>query len=234
MKVLSENNFNILDVLCDKKVLYAEDEKGIAKNITEVLELFFQKVVEVSDGLEALTEVKCSSYDVLMFDISMPNMDGLTAIKEIREFNKKIPIIILSAHTEQEYLWRAVELKITKYLTKPYDKKTLINALEQVSLELVDFNTQVKLTTNCIYNPCSKILSCDSKNIKLSKNESRLLEYFIQRKNETITFESIYDYLWEFDIPSKEAIKSIVKELRRKIGKDMIKNIYGVGYLFEL
>jgi len=226
--------FDILNILEDKKVLYAEDEEGIAKNITEVLELFFLKVVEVRDGKEALDELSCSSYDVLMFDISMPNIDGLQAIKEIRKTNKKIPIIILSAHTEQEYLWKAVELKITKYLTKPYDKETLIKALEQVSLELVDFNTKIKLTDNCIYNPCKKVVTNGTENIKLSKNESRLLEYLIQRSNETVTFDQIYDYIWEFDIPSKEAIKSIIKELRKKIGKDLIKNIYGTGYMLEI
>ena len=68
----------------------------------------------------------------------------------------------------------------------------------------------------------------------MSKNESRLLEYFIKRKNQTITFDDIYDYIWEFEVPSKEAIKSIVKELRKKIGKDLIKNIYGTGYILEL
>ena len=226
--------FDVLDILSDKKVLYAEDEAGIRHNITEILQLFFHKVVEVGDGVEALSEIACSSYDVLMFDISMPNMDGLEAIKEIRKTNKKIPIIILSAHTEQEYLWRAVELKITKYLTKPYDKETLIKALEQSALELVDFNTKIILTSDSIYNPCAKIVCYRKENIKLSKNESRLLEYFIQRVNQTVTFNEIYDYIWEFEVPSKEAIKSIVKELRRKIGKDLIKNIYGTGYILEI
>ena len=164
----------------------------------------------------------------------MPNMDGLQAIKEIRKTNKKIPIIILSAHTEQEYLWRAVELKITKYLKKPYDKKSLTEALKQASLELVDFNTQIKLTAECVYNPCTKVASRNKENIKLSKNESRLLEYLIQRKNQTVTFDDIYDYIWGFEAPSKEAIKSIVKELRKKIGKDLIKNIYAIGYMLEL
>ena len=235
MKIIkSENSFDILDILSDKKVLYAEDEKGIRQNIAEVLDLFFQKVVEVSDGLEALNEFSFSSYDILVFDISMPNMDGLQAIKEIRKFNKKIPIIILSAHTEQDYLWRAVELKITKYLTKPYDKETLIKALESASLELVDYNINTKLTANTTYNPCTKTVYYENNNIKLSKNESRLLEYFIKRSNQTITFDAIYDYIWEFEIPSKEAIKSIIKELRKKIGKDLIKNIYGIGYIFEM
>ncbi len=226
--------FDVLDILSDKKVLYAEDEEGIAKNIAEVLKLFFLKVVEVRDGGEALNELSCSSYDVLMFDISMPNMDGLEAIEEIRKTNKKIPIIILSAHTEQEYLWRAVELKITKYLVKPYSKNTLIQALEQASLELVDFHTTINLTNDCIYNPCAKIVCCGKEHIKLSKNESRLLEYFIKRVNQTVTFDEIYDYIWEFEVPSKEAIKSIVKELRKKIGKDLIKNIYGTGYILEI
>ena len=235
MKILSsKNDFDMLDILSDKKVLYAEDEIGIAENIAEVLELFFQKVVKVNDGIEALNEVTFNSYDVLMFDISMPNMDGLQAIKEIRKFNKKIPIIILSAHTEQEYLWRAVELKITKYLTKPYNKKTLIKALELVSLELVDYNTNIKLTTNCIYNPCTKTVCYENKNIKLPKNESRLIEYFIKRPNQTITYDAIYNYIWEFETPSKDAIKSMIKELRRKIGKNLIKNKYGIGYIFEL
>jgi DNA-binding response OmpR family regulator len=228
------NNYNILDILSDKKVLYAEDEEGIRKNIVEILRLFFEKVVAVGDGREALNEMILSSYDILMFDICMPHIDGLKAVKKIRERDKKIPIIILSAHTEQNYLWRAVELKITKYLTKPYDKTSLTNALELAALELVNNNLKIKLKNNCIYNPCLKIACFGTKDIKLSKSESRLLEYFIKNANTAVTFDKIYDYIWEFEQPSKEAIKSLIKELRKKIGKECIKNIYGIGYLLEL
>ncbi len=228
------NNCNLLDILSDKKVLYAEDEEGIRKNVVEILELFFEKVVAVSDGREVLDEMMLSSYDVLMFDICMPYLDGLEAAKKIRKKDKKIPIIILSAHTEQNYLWRAVELKITKYLTKPYDKASLMNALELTALELVDSHLEIKLKNNCIYNPCLKIACWGTKDIKLSKSESRLLEYFIKKANTVVTFNDIYDYIWDFEQPSKEAIKSLVKELRKKIGKECIQNIYGIGYLLEL
>ena len=227
-------NCNALDILSDKKVLYAEDESGIRKNVTEILELFFQKVVSVSDGKEAVDEMILDSYDILIFDICMPNMDGLEAIKIVRKKKKKIPIIILSAHTEQAYLWRAVELKITKYLTKPYDKDALINALKSASMELVDNNLRIRLSQNCVYNPCTKSVNCNSKEIKLSKSESRLLEYLIKRANQSVSFDDIYDYIWEFEQPSKEAIKSIIKELRKKIGKECIKNIYGIGYMLEI
>ena len=224
---------DVLDILADKKVLYAEDEKGIRKHISEVLELFFDKVVSVEDGLEATYEMDVASYDVLMFDICMPHLDGLEALRKIRQKDKKIPIIILSAHTEEEYLWKAVELKISKYLVKPYDKQHLIEALKVVALELVDNNLEIKLKNGCIYNPVKKIACEGSKNIQLTLKESRLLEYFIKRENQSVTFDDIGEYLWDMEIPTKEAIKSVVKELRKKIGKECIKNVYGIGYMLE-
>ncbi len=224
---------DVLDILADKKVLYAEDEKGIRKHITEVLELFFDKVVAVEDGLEATYEMEVGSYDVLMFDICMPNLDGLEAIKKIRKKDKKIPVVILSAHTEEEYLWKAVELKITKYLVKPYDKQSLIDALKIVALELVDNNLEIQLKNGCIYNPVKKIVCEGSKNIQLTLKESRLLEYFIKRQSQSVTFDDIGEYLWDMEVPTKEAIKSVVKELRKKIGKECIKNVYGIGYMLE-
>jgi len=228
------NQNNILDILADKKVLYAEDEEGIRRNVSDILELFFDQVTTVENGEDALQELELSIYDVLIFDICMPHIDGLDAINNIRKKDKKVPIIILSAHTEKEYLWRAVELKITKYLTKPYDKDGLIKALETSALEIVDNNVNIKLRNGCIYDPRLKMACLDNVNTKLSKSESRLFEYFIKRSNEVISFDEIYDYMWEFNTPSKEAIKSLIKELRKKMGKKSIQNIYGIGYMLEI
>jgi len=228
------NRYTTLDILANKTVLYAEDEYGIRKNITEILNNFFQRVTSVDDGLKALNEFKTNDYDMLIFDISMPNLDGIETIKKIRKVNKKIPIIIISAYTEQEYLWRAIELKITKYLKKPYNRKSLTTALEAAALELVDYNLDVKLTKEYKYNPSTKTIYNTNYFTKLSKNESTLLEYLIKNKNKIVTFDNIYHYVWEDKTPSKEALKFLVKELRKKIGKDLIKNVYGIGYILEL
>ena len=225
---------NLLDILSDKKVLCADDEKGILSNVVEILEIFFEEVTGVNDGEKALQEAQNNLYDVLLFDISMPNMDGLEAIKMIRKNNKKIPIIILSAHTEQEYLWRAVDLKITKYLTKPFDKNILLKALEEVALELVDYKITVKLTDEIKYDFRTKLITKGELVLKLSKSESRLLEYFLKNVNQITTYDSILDYMWEYEKPTKEAIKSIVKDLRKKIDSKFIKNLYGVGYICEI
>ncbi len=230
---MKAKKFNLLDILSDKKVLYAEDDEGVAKNTIEILEFFFEEVVAVSNGNEALYELESGSYDVLVFDVLMPELDGIEAIKQVRKKDKKIPIIVISAHIEKEYLWRAIELKITKYLPKPCYKDSIMKALEAVSLELAENKTETKLYENCIYNPYLKTIYIDKIEVRLSINESRLLEYFIKHSNQIISYDRIYSYIWGADAPSKEAIKFIVKELRKKIGKEMIENVYGVGYIFK-
>ena len=226
--------YDILDVLSNKKVLCLEDEEAILKNICASLELFFAEVNGVTDGYDALELAMSDAYDVLVLDISVPNIDGLEIAKKVRTINQKIPIVILSSHFEQEYLWRAVELKITRYLAKPYDKKSFIKALEDVALELVGRKPTLRLNDEVEYDFGKKVLYINGEISHLSKSESRLLEYFLNNKNQTITYEQIFDYIWEYEQPSKEAIKTIVKELRRKLGEDVIKNLYGVGYLCEI
>ena len=222
-------DYSVLDVLSNKKVLCLEDESYILKNMIDSLELFFAEVKGVSDGLEALDEAMSGSYDALVLDVSVPHMDGLEVAKKIRSANRKIPIVIISSHTEQEYLWRAVELKITRYL-----KDTFIKALEDVAMELIDHTPMFSINSELKYDFSKKIIYIKEEACRLSKSESKLLEYFLNNKNQTITYEQLFDYMWEFEQPTKEAIKTIVKELRRKIGKDTIKNLYGVGYLCEV
>ena len=225
---------DILDVLSNKKVLCLEDEEAILRNICASLELFFAEVKGVADGFDALELAMSGAYDALVLDISVPNIDGLEIAKKVRAINQKIPIVILSSHVEQEYLWRAVELKITRYLAKPYDKKSFIKALEDVAFELVGRTPTIRLNDELEYDFGKKALYVNGQISHLSKSESKLLEYFLNNKNQTITYEQIFDYIWDYEQPTKEAIKTIVKELRRKLGKDVIKNLYGVGYLCEI
>ena len=226
--------YDILDVLSNKKVLCLEDEEAILRNICASLELFFAEVKGVTDGFDALELAMNGAYDALVLDISVPNIDGLEIAKKVRAINQKIPIVILSSHVEQEYLWRAVELKITRYLAKPYDKKSFIKALEDVAFELVGRTPTIRLNDELEYDFGKKALYVNGQISHLSKSESKLLEYFLNNKNQTITYEQIFDYIWDYEQPTKEAIKTIVKELRRKLGKDVIKNLYGVGYLCEI
>ncbi len=223
-----------LKLLSGKKALYAEDEDGIRKNITEILGHFFYSVDSVKDGKELVERFTVSNYDVLIVDIMMPGLDGLDALKKIREIDRKIPVIVLTAHSEQQYLWRAIELKISKYITKPFSRAQLVEALEYVADELSLTNERIYLTESRFYDTSQQIIFSEGETLRLTKSESRLLEFFLEKSDQIVTYDEIYDRMWQFEPPSKEAIKSLVKELRRKIGKNIIRNVYGRGYIFEI
>lgn len=221
------------NLLSNKKVLYAEDEEGIRANVTDILELFFDKVIVARDGEEALEFYETEEPDILIIDICMPNIDGLDVIREVRKTNKKIPIIVLSAHKDEKYLWRAIEQKITKYLIKPFDKQMFLEALNIGAMELVDYECKVTMGEDSFYDPSLKIYTRGETSIQLTKNESRLLEYFISRANQTVSFDDIANHLWGYEDKGKEAIKTLLKELRKKTDKDIIRNVYGIGYIFD-
>jgi DNA-binding response OmpR family regulator len=224
----------LLGILRDKKILYAEDEEGIRRNIAEILRLFFLDVTAVEDGQAVIDEMAIAHYDALMLDISMPNLDGLEAVKIIRETFPELPIVILSAYSTQEHLWRAVEMKITRYLTKPHTRDDLIDALTHIAIELNRHSRQpIVMDAHTLYSPCRKTIRRGTQEYPLTLQESRLLEFLIRNDNCTLTFETLYDYLWGYEAPSKEALKSLVKDLRKKIGKSWIQSVYGIGYRLE-
>jgi len=224
----------LLDLLSNKKVLYAEDEQGIQNNVVQVLELFFNSVITVNDGEEALDEYVSHKPDVIILDICMPKLDGLEVVKSIRSENKKIPIIILSAYTDKDYLWRAIEQKICKFLTKPFHKEQFIEALELAALELSNYTTKIKIGDG-YYCACKKIYTTNNTTIPLSKIESKMIDFLLSRENQVITYDEIFDYIWaNNEQPTKDAIKAIIKDLRKIFGKSIIQNIFGVGYKLEI
>lgn len=224
---------DVLGVLENRTVLYAEDEAGIRGNVEQILGLFFKNVVVAKDGQEALDLFETTAPDVVMVDICMPLVDGLDVIGKIRKTDKKIPVIVLSAHRDEPHLWRAVEQKITKYLTKPFNKNDLTEALSVCALELVEDSLHVNIAPECSYDASRKSLTCKDEKTPLSNQESRLLEYFVACRGKILSFENIEDHLWGYEAPGKEAVKAIIKSLRKKVGKKVIKNHYGIGYCFD-
>ncbi len=120
------------DVLKSLSILYAEDDLVIQNSISRILKMFFKEVHIANDGNEALEIYQNNKIDVMMLDYVMPNLDGYQTAKFIREINKKIPIIIVSAYTDKEKLLNAIELNLIKYLEKPILHDDLINVFNSV------------------------------------------------------------------------------------------------------
>ena len=224
----------MISILKNHSILYVEDEPEIQANIKEYLEGYFQKVYLASNGKDALNIYRQCSPDVLLLDINIPNIDGISLAKEIRKTDKNIKIIMLTGVTETERLLEATELKLTKYLVKPISpkkfKETMIALASELTDNPIDF---IHLSNDCTWNIQRKCLTQKGELIILSEKEQKLLELFIKEKGKNISYEDIMVAVWEESFEkdiSIESVKNQVSYLRKKLPRGVIVNIYGQGY----
>lgn len=212
------------------KILYAEDETGIRENISFVLSLFFKEVFVAKDGEEALCLFEEKTPDILIFDICMPKMDGIEVLQKIRQTNQEIPIIVLTAHTEQQYLFRAIELNITRYLLKPFFKDALLSAINECIIKLRKGQEIIQLNAYYSFDCMTNTLFFEGSSITLTLQELKLIQVLSKQPQKIFTFDELIEEIWGWEIVTKEALKSLIKSLRKKLAKPLIKNVFGVGY----
>lgn len=221
-------------ILKELNILYIEDEESIRKNIIKTLKLLVNDIIELPDTQGALEILENKKIDLIICDINLPKQNGISFIKEVREFNQKIPVIMLSGSTDKEYLLEATRLKLVDYLVKPINFNILQDALYKVADEIIDDGKYIlKFENEIFYNFIEKNLyKIKVENeINLTSKEIELLEYLIIHDQRVISQEEIKEYIWtEEEYATDSALKNLLNKLRKKIGKNSIKNISGFGY----
>lgn len=221
-----------IKTLKNLSILYIEDEKQIRDRLADTLRLFFKTVYPFSNAEDALEFYNQNKVDIILSDISLEQLNGIELAKLIRKENKKIPIILLSAHTNTEYLLEASKLKLVEYLTKPITFTQLENALINGAFEILENgNYMLSFGNNIIYDVQHNTLYENDIEKKLTVSEIKLLNFLIKNKHKTVSMEEIKNNIWEDPYYATEtAFKSLLHKLRTKIGKNSIKNVSGVGY----
>ena len=215
------------------KVLIVDDEILIRNVIKEYLKIENFKYDEASDGEEAVNLVTTNNYDCIIMDIMMPNLDGYSAIKQIKEVSDA-KIIVLSARTEEFDKLSGFDLGIDDYVTKPFSPKELIARIKAVCKRNKQENI---ISVGAIkLNELSRTVEIDGKPIDITHTQFDLLTLFL--KNQGIVFkrEMIIDKIWGYDYMGEDrTIDAHIKLLKSKLGKykDNIKTVHGVGYKFE-
>lgn len=227
----------MLDVLQNYSLLYVEDEPEIQANMKEYLESYFQVVDVASDGEEALKLYRQNHQDVLLLDINLPYLDGLSVAREVRKTDKGVKILMLTAHTDQEKLLAAVELKLTKYLVKPLTPKVFKEALHTLAQELsLTSESFVKCAENYFWDKERKRLLHGNNEVTLLEKERRLLGLLIENHTKVVSYQDIMVTLWDDAFEreiSIDSVKNQVRTLRKKIPDNVIYNVYGQGYIFR-
>ena len=217
------------------KILYVEDDEIARENGVEYLENFFETIYEASDAIIALQLYEKYKPDIIITDIQMPKLNGLEFVKRIRQKDKKTQIIIITAFCDREYLLKAIELQLVKYLVKPVREKEFEEALFLCVNSLKeDSSNIVKLDESTYFDLFNKNLVINDEVVKLRAKEILFLELLIKNKNRYVTYEEIENFVWFDSVMSKDALKTLVKNIKTKIPKDKILNLTNSGYKIDI
>ena len=222
-----------LEQLNQLTLLYIEDDNEIREKYYQSLKLLFKTIYQAVDYQEALEIYTTKSPDIMLVDINLGALSGIDIVKKIRETDINIPVVFLTAHYDNKYLLEVANLQIDGYIVKPLDIDKLQNAMENC-LKKIKTVSQIFLDKNLTYNQDSKELFFNNEKISLGKKENLLLNLLIKNRDRTISREELEYEVWNDKIVSDSSIKNLLGTLRKKIGKEKIVNILGIGWKLNI
>lgn len=217
------------------KILLLEDDSNLNETVTEFLEEKGYEVVSVYDGHEAQEKLYESKYDLLLFDVNTPGINGFDLLREARESNVLTPAIFITSLDSVDDLEKGFKSGCDDYIRKPFALKELYIRVE--TLIKRGFYHEAKelilISKNIAYDIKNNELIIDGETVSLGHKESVLLKLFMKNESEVIAHERIYEHLWDYDEePSDTALRTYIKNLRKIIGKEKIVSIKKQGYKF--
>ncbi len=222
------------------RVLVADDDRAIRESLVRALQLEGYVVDSVADGLETLTAVRDRAPDVLVLDLMMPGLDGLTACRVLRAERNQVPILMLTARTETSDRVAGLDAGADDYLPKPFDLEELLarlRALLRRSRPEGDEHgaDEVLVVGDLRVDPAGRQVWRGDREIELSKTEFDLLELLVRNRGIVLDHSTIYDRIWGYDFgPESKNLAVYISYLRRKLELEgetkLIQTVRGVGY----
>jgi DNA-binding response OmpR family regulator len=221
------------------KILLAEDDSNLGLLLKNYLNAKNYDTTLVRTGTQALDAFSSGSFNICIFDIMMPEMDGLTLAKEIRLSNQEIPIIFLTARNQHEDIIEGFISGADDYITKPFSMEELLYRIEAIlrrtSVSPVSASTQGPYSIGSfLFDPLNQVLSIKGKPIKLTTKESELLDLLYRHHNEILERNYALKTIWIDDnYFNARSMDVYISRLRKYLSKDpslKILNIHGKGY----
>ena len=220
------------------KILIAEDDHELRQLFQHVLTKNGYTVVGVSNGEEALRAMDASYYDMIISDIMMPKMDGITLLKTIRREKISTPVLMLSAKSEIGDKVLGLNVGAADYLTKPFDSSELLARINAISRRKGEFMGDELVFDDLSLDKNAHELCSGGNKIQLSAKEYQIIEMLLKDAGKTLPKEKFVEKIWGFDSEAEyNTIEVYVSFLRKKIsaiGSTVtIKSLRGIGYKLE-
>lgn len=219
------------------KLLVVDDENKIRELIRKYAEHEGFEVTEASDGLEAVSLCENHHFDCIVMDIMMPNLDGFSACKEIREIYPDVPIILLSALGEEYDRIHGFDLGVDDFVVKPFSSKELMMRIHAILKRTNPVRVLPHYQFEGLEIDCtSRLVKVDGEKVSLSPKEYELLVYLVQNEGVALTRDQILQHVWGYDFFGDDrTLDTHIKLLRKNLGEysSKIVTLRGVGYRFE-
>lgn len=213
-------------------ILLLEDDTVLADILLDFLQEEYS-VTHTYSMKKALALSEETSYDLYIFDISVADGDGISLLRELRSFNDETPTIFITAFHHTKYLKRAFESGANDFIKKPFDLEELTQRIENIKKHF-GLKTVIQISSEMKFDTQSHLLKDKDKTQHLSTKENAVLHYLYKNRHRVVSTDEMLQNLWCYDeMPSSDTIRTLIKELRKYVGKEHIVNIRGEGYKFE-
>ena len=225
--------------MSDITVLVVDDESRMRKLIKDFLIQKNYNILEAEDGERALSvyQENKEKISLILLDVMMPKLDGWSVLRQIRQENKNLPIVMLTARAEENDELFGFELGVDEYITKPFSPKILVARVEAILKRSRPEEKELKSYDGIVIDNEGRTVKVDGKQIELSFREYELLKYLLDNENIALSRDKILNTVWNYDYyGDSRTIDSHIKKIRHKLGKKgkHIQTKRGIDYKFEI
>jgi two-component system response regulator VicR len=223
----------------DLKILVIEDEPQIVEAISLAFQIRWPeaKLVSTQQGEKGIELVESEKPDIVILDLGLPDINGYDVLKRIRLFSD-VPILILTARTEESDIVKGLEWGADDYVVKPFKQLELLSRIKALTRRKSASDIEMPISLGPLYfNPSTGQITYNQKDISLTPTESRILHHLMRNSGQVVTHSSLADAVWGEDYPGAvDSLKVYIRRLREKLEVDpqdpqLILTKAGTGYL---
>ena len=220
------------------RLLVIEDERDLCEDIAKKLRLSGYEVDTCVDGEAALELLAVERYDLVLLDLNLPKVDGMTVLRTLREHDQETGVLILSARSEISDKVDGLDAGANDYLAKPFHLEELEARIRSLTRRQFTQNDVVLTCGKLSFDTKTRTAAADGQELSLTRKEIGILEYLLLNQGRPVSQEELLDHVWDnsvvnFSNSIRVHISALRKKLRSALGFDPIRNRIGEGYVME-